>query len=214
MFCGAEPVVVVPILLPLRPVLKKQSSESEGRSRQTPGADEFAWWNAGTSLGRARRAFHAAPPRAPHFHHVSINTRSPSSGNRIARLPCTVDQIARGYYFALSHARSTAAFAVGSAVDLVKCCDHNDSRLAPGGCRVVRPIGADAVLPKPQRHAAGGWPLCAAGRTGCRALESADGALVRAMVKEVCQARFEAFGTAGNASRIRPLSLAAMSKRY
>ncbi|WP_199260733.1 class II fructose-bisphosphate aldolase [Paracoccus binzhouensis] len=35
-----------------------------------------------------------------------------------------------------------------------------------------------------------------------------------AMMSEVCKARFEAFGTAGNAPKIRPLPLAAMAKRY
>ncbi|SIS77735.1 class II fructose-bisphosphate aldolase [Paracoccus saliphilus] len=35
-----------------------------------------------------------------------------------------------------------------------------------------------------------------------------------AMMAEVCKARFEAFGTAGHASRIRPLPLAAMARRY
>jgi fructose-bisphosphate aldolase class II len=35
-----------------------------------------------------------------------------------------------------------------------------------------------------------------------------------AMMTEVCKARFEAFGTAGNADRIRPISLAAMAKTY
>lgn len=35
-----------------------------------------------------------------------------------------------------------------------------------------------------------------------------------AMMAEVCKARFEAFGTAGNASRIRPLTLAEMAARY
>ncbi|AMX03621.1 class II fructose-bisphosphate aldolase [Microbulbifer thermotolerans] len=36
---------------------------------------------------------------------------------------------------------------------------------------------------------------------------------VKAM-KEICVARYEAFGTAGNASKIRPVSLEAMSQRY
>ncbi len=35
-----------------------------------------------------------------------------------------------------------------------------------------------------------------------------------AMMSEVCKARFEAFGTAGNASKLRPLPLSAMAKRY
>lgn len=35
-----------------------------------------------------------------------------------------------------------------------------------------------------------------------------------AMMTEVCRARFEAFGTAGNADRIRPLPLEAMARRY
>lgn len=35
-----------------------------------------------------------------------------------------------------------------------------------------------------------------------------------AMMAEVCKARFEAFGTAGHASGIRPLPLAAMARRY
>ena len=35
-----------------------------------------------------------------------------------------------------------------------------------------------------------------------------------AMMSEVCKARFEAFGTAGWADRIRPLSTEAMAKRY
>ncbi len=35
-----------------------------------------------------------------------------------------------------------------------------------------------------------------------------------AMMTEICKARFESFGTAGNASKIRPLPLAAMAKRY
>jgi fructose-bisphosphate aldolase class II len=33
-------------------------------------------------------------------------------------------------------------------------------------------------------------------------------------LQALCSDRFEAFGTAGNAPRIRPLSLAAMAKRY
>ncbi|MEW5251249.1 class II fructose-bisphosphate aldolase [Microbulbifer sp. 2201CG32-9] len=33
-------------------------------------------------------------------------------------------------------------------------------------------------------------------------------------MRDICVARYEAFGTAGNASRIRPLSLEAMSRRY
>jgi fructose-bisphosphate aldolase, class II len=33
-------------------------------------------------------------------------------------------------------------------------------------------------------------------------------------MKEICRARYEAFGTAGNASKIRPVSLEAMVKRY
>jgi len=35
-----------------------------------------------------------------------------------------------------------------------------------------------------------------------------------AMMQEVCRQRFEAFGTAGNADRLRPLPVAAMAKRY
>ncbi|MFT4012663.1 MAG: fructose-bisphosphate aldolase class II [Paracoccus sp. (in: a-proteobacteria)] len=35
-----------------------------------------------------------------------------------------------------------------------------------------------------------------------------------AMMSQVCKDRFEAFGTTGQADRIRPLSLAAMAKRY
>lgn len=35
-----------------------------------------------------------------------------------------------------------------------------------------------------------------------------------AMMAEVCKQRFEAFGTAGNASKIRPLTLAEMAARY
>ena len=31
---------------------------------------------------------------------------------------------------------------------------------------------------------------------------------------EICKARYEAFGTAGNASKLKPLPLAAMAKRY
>jgi fructose-bisphosphate aldolase class II len=38
-------------------------------------------------------------------------------------------------------------------------------------------------------------------------------ATLKAM-KEICKARYEAFGTAGNASKIKPLSLEAMVKRY
>lgn len=34
------------------------------------------------------------------------------------------------------------------------------------------------------------------------------------MMTEICKARFEAFGTAGNASKLRPLPLASMAKRY
>ena len=33
-------------------------------------------------------------------------------------------------------------------------------------------------------------------------------------MREICKARYEAFGTAGNASKIRPMSLDAMVKRY
>jgi len=33
-------------------------------------------------------------------------------------------------------------------------------------------------------------------------------------MKEICKARYEAFGTAGNASKIKPISLEAMVKRY
>ncbi len=33
-------------------------------------------------------------------------------------------------------------------------------------------------------------------------------------MKEICKARYEAFGTAGNASKIKPLALEAMVKRY
>ncbi|SFI08125.1 fructose-bisphosphate aldolase, class II [Modicisalibacter xianhensis] len=33
-------------------------------------------------------------------------------------------------------------------------------------------------------------------------------------MRELCIARYEAFGTAGNASRIKPLSLDAMFERY
>ena len=33
-------------------------------------------------------------------------------------------------------------------------------------------------------------------------------------MKEICKARYEAFGTAGNASKIKPLSLEAMTQRY
>jgi len=35
-----------------------------------------------------------------------------------------------------------------------------------------------------------------------------------AAMKEICKARYEAFGTAGNASKIKPISLEAMVKRY
>ncbi len=35
-----------------------------------------------------------------------------------------------------------------------------------------------------------------------------------AMMTEVCRQRFEAFGTAGHADRIRPLPVEAMAKRY
>ena len=35
-----------------------------------------------------------------------------------------------------------------------------------------------------------------------------------AALKSLCRERFEQFGTAGNAARIRPLSLAAMAKLY
>lgn len=35
-----------------------------------------------------------------------------------------------------------------------------------------------------------------------------------AMMAEICKARFEAFGTAGNASKLRPLPLTSMAKRY
>jgi fructose-bisphosphate aldolase class II len=38
-------------------------------------------------------------------------------------------------------------------------------------------------------------------------------ATIKAM-KDICKARYEAFGTAGNASKIKPLSLEAMVKRY
>lgn len=38
-------------------------------------------------------------------------------------------------------------------------------------------------------------------------------ATIKAM-KEICKARYEAFGTAGNASKIKPVSLEAMVKRY
>jgi fructose-bisphosphate aldolase class II len=34
------------------------------------------------------------------------------------------------------------------------------------------------------------------------------------MITEVCKARFEAFGTAGQASRLRPVPLEAMAKSY
>ena len=33
-------------------------------------------------------------------------------------------------------------------------------------------------------------------------------------MRDVCIARYEAFGTAGNASRIKPVSLEAMFERY
>ena len=33
-------------------------------------------------------------------------------------------------------------------------------------------------------------------------------------MKQICKARYEAFGTAGNASKIRPLSLETMFQRY
>ena len=33
-------------------------------------------------------------------------------------------------------------------------------------------------------------------------------------MKEICIARYEAFGTAGQADRIRPVSLAVMTDRY
>ena len=33
-------------------------------------------------------------------------------------------------------------------------------------------------------------------------------------MKEICKARYEAFGTAGNASKIKALSLEAMTSRY
>jgi fructose-bisphosphate aldolase, class II len=35
-----------------------------------------------------------------------------------------------------------------------------------------------------------------------------------AAMRGICKARYEAFGTAGNASMIRPVSLEAMAKRY
>ncbi|HBU15467.1 MAG TPA: fructose-1,6-bisphosphate aldolase, partial [Gemmobacter sp.] len=35
-----------------------------------------------------------------------------------------------------------------------------------------------------------------------------------AMMTEVCKQRFEAFGTAGNASKIKPIPLEKMAKRY
>jgi len=35
-----------------------------------------------------------------------------------------------------------------------------------------------------------------------------------AAMRDVCVARFEAFGTAGNASKIKPLGLEAMFERY
>ena len=33
-------------------------------------------------------------------------------------------------------------------------------------------------------------------------------------MKEICKARYEAFGCAGNASKIKPISLESMYKRY
>ncbi|OIQ74015.1 fructose-bisphosphate aldolase class 2 [mine drainage metagenome] len=33
-------------------------------------------------------------------------------------------------------------------------------------------------------------------------------------MKDICKARYQAFGTAGNASRIKPISLDDMVKRY
>jgi fructose-bisphosphate aldolase class II len=33
-------------------------------------------------------------------------------------------------------------------------------------------------------------------------------------MKDICKARYEAFGSAGHASKIKPLSLEAMFKRY
>jgi fructose-bisphosphate aldolase, class II len=33
-------------------------------------------------------------------------------------------------------------------------------------------------------------------------------------MKQICKDRYEAFGTAGNASKIRPLGLEAMTGRY
>jgi fructose-bisphosphate aldolase class II len=33
-------------------------------------------------------------------------------------------------------------------------------------------------------------------------------------MREICRQRFEEFGTAGNASKIKPLPLSAMAKRY
>jgi fructose-bisphosphate aldolase class II len=33
-------------------------------------------------------------------------------------------------------------------------------------------------------------------------------------MKDICMARYEAFGTAGNASKIRPVNLEEMVKRY
>ena len=35
-----------------------------------------------------------------------------------------------------------------------------------------------------------------------------------AMMQDVCRQRFEAFGTAGHADKIRPLPVEAMAKRY
>jgi fructose-bisphosphate aldolase class II len=32
--------------------------------------------------------------------------------------------------------------------------------------------------------------------------------------KSICKARFEAFGTAGNAAKIKPISIEAMAERY
>ena len=34
------------------------------------------------------------------------------------------------------------------------------------------------------------------------------------MMTEICKARYEAFGTAGNASKIKPISLEGMYQRY
>jgi len=33
-------------------------------------------------------------------------------------------------------------------------------------------------------------------------------------MQEVCESRYESFGTAGNASKLKPLPLAAMAERY